>query len=508
MILSLTELDAPVFQRLSDRIMEGMKKLFETERTILWVTQGCRSEEPYMNMTIGLGRSLMLENPDLFMQFLDLETTAKPNPQLLVEALMRLRLGHNWEREGNLENVLWTNEHELAYENNALTISRIYHIKSYNDRYNASRRTILKMENPQTVPLDLSLSSSKYTLAHENCIADRMGDLQEIRERSEVLIKVRHSILMPVSTTPNCQLSLVLGTDVATDKSVIAFSTNNGSFVITPLQRTMEIDLPLNSEPRFLKYFEIQFRVAKIISFCPRDSTVVIHEPSVEVAASLLASISEANITVFFTTTSSLPLNHSWIKIDACSPRRVVRSVLPPNISVFIDSSTSTKDRKVASLISSCLPLACFQTTTSAIQTMQHGQDSPSAFLGLNLTLVCQRAMIEILNNAQTTPPASVTLENLIAQPEADKATSIVVDWSSSAKVPVQITSVDSQAIFNGDKSYVLFGLTSDLAQSLCDWMASRGARNIVLTSRTPKVDSKWVELMKNRGVRVEIFAK
>jgi hybrid polyketide synthase/nonribosomal peptide synthetase ACE1 len=52
-----------------------------------------------------------------------------------------------------------------------------------------------------------------------------------------------------------------------------------------------------------------------------------------------------------------------------------------------------------------------------------------------------------------------------------------------------------------------MFGLTSDLAQSTVTWMASHGARNIVLTSRTPKMDAKWLETMTQAGVRVEVFA-
>jgi hypothetical protein len=38
--------------------------------------------------------------------------------------------------------------------------------------------------------------------------------------------------------------------------------------------------------------------------------------------------------------------------------------------------------------------------------------------------------------------------------------------------------------------------------------MASRGARNIVLTSRNPEVDDKWLQYMTDAGVRVKVFAK
>lgn len=72
----------------------------------------------------------------------------------------------------------------------------------------------------------------------------------------------------------------------------------------------------------------------------------------------------------------------------------------------------------------------------------------------------------------------------------------------------MQVETVESKVKFRGDRSYVLFGLTSDLAQSICDWMAAHGARNIVLTSRNPKVEGAWVEGLQKRGLRLEAFAK
>jgi hybrid polyketide synthase / nonribosomal peptide synthetase ACE1 len=139
-ILLLTELDKPVFQDISEKTMSGMKRLFETQRTILWVTQGRRVEEPYMNMSIGFGRTLVLEVPDLRLQFLDLETSEKPVASRLLETLSRLYLSDSWEKQGKFNNVLWSHEEELAYENGRLVVSRRYFSKPLNDRFNASRR--------------------------------------------------------------------------------------------------------------------------------------------------------------------------------------------------------------------------------------------------------------------------------------------------------------------------------------------------------------------------------
>ena len=61
---------------------------------------------------------------------------------------------------------------------------------------------------------------------------------------------------------------------------------------------------------------------------------------------------------------------------------------------------------------------------------------------------------------------------------------------------------------FDETKSYILFGLTSDLGRSLVEWMGSHGAKNIALTSRNPVIDTDWLEECRAKGMRVEVFAK
>ncbi len=79
---------------------------------------------------------------------------------------------------------------------------------------------------------------------------------------------------------------------------------------------------------------------------------------------------------------------------------------------------------------------------------------------------------------------------------------------SGTSKVPVTLKSVDRIMRFDERKTYVLFGLTSDLGQSLVDWMESHGAKNVVLTSRHPNIDARWLDQCRAKGMRVEVFAK
>ena len=508
-ILSVTELDEAVFKRLSERTLEGMKRIFETQRTVLWITQGCRSEDPYMNMAVGLGRSLVLENPDLVLQFLDLESGVKPDPRQLLEALLRLRQGDILEKEGNLDNILWTNEHELAYENGDLTISRLYHKKNLNDRYNASKRTVFETMDPQIVPLNLSKDpSSKHTLVIDNSLTAEMLDPQAMMAGSNVLVKVSHSLSTPVLTAPLYPSYLIYGINKATEKSVIAISPNNGSYALLPPERVLEIEVPVGKESHFLNHLYIQMHVENILSVCPRDSTILIHEPSPEIASSIVKSASDSNVTVVLTTSSPDPANNSWTRIDSYAPKRVIQSSIPPNVSAFIDCSTSGQNGRAGSLIASCLPPSCLRTAIAEFQEIQQARSFPTADLRQKFSCVVERALKETLKSKHSSSLPVIGLEQVTCQSYIDATVPAIVDWNAPAGVPVQVTTVDSQVTFKRDRTYVLFGLTSDLAQSICDWMVSHGARNIVLTSRNPKIDARWVELLAEAGVRLEIFAK
>ncbi|KAB5550768.1 polyketide synthetase [Coniochaeta sp. 2T2.1] len=513
-ILCLTELDEPVFRALSERTLKGMQRLFDTQGTVLWITQGCRSDEPYMNMSVGLMRTVMLENPDLVAQVLDLDSGTKPDPRQLLESLLRLRYAATWEKDGSIDKMLWTQEQELALESGELVVSRVYHDVAANDRYNASKRTIQKVINPQTTPVSLSLGSAKPSLVQDSSLQARLSKLSDPQatdeDSSHVLIKVGHSLLAPVLATPLEPTYLVLGTDLATTKSVVAITPNNGSHTSVPLENVVEVQVTAGREPQFLSHLDNRLRVENILSVCRKDSTLLIHEPSRELVSSIVEVASLLNVVVFFTNSSAPSTDGPWITVDSYAQRRQIQSLLPPNVGVFIDGSKDAHDRRLGAMIASSLPDSCLQTTLAGIHKLQHARDFPVADLRPRFNRAVQWALKNTVHAGESDPKLpSITPEQLVSGSEVDAAAQAILDWSSAsaARVPVQVSTVDSIVSFKSDRTYVMFGLTSDLAQSICNWMASHGARNIVLTSRNPKVDARWLENMTEAGVRVEVFA-
>ena len=55
-VLSLTDIDGPVFKSLTPESFEGLKKVFEGAHPVLWITQDSKVD-PFMNMIVGFGRT-------------------------------------------------------------------------------------------------------------------------------------------------------------------------------------------------------------------------------------------------------------------------------------------------------------------------------------------------------------------------------------------------------------------------------------------------------------------
>ncbi|KAL9034238.1 MAG: hypothetical protein Q9214_007134, partial [Letrouitia sp. 1 TL-2023] len=82
-----------------------------------------------------------------------------------------------------------------------------------------------------------------------------------------------------------------------------------------------------------------------------------------------------------------------------------------------------------------------------------------------------------------------------------------VVSWLDTPTVPVRVTAAETQHMFRRDKTYLLVGLVGGLGLSLCEWMVAHGARHLVLTSRSAKVDQTWIDKMVTLGAMIKLIS-
>lgn len=81
-------------------------------------------------------------------------------------------------------------------------------------------------------------------------------------------------------------------------------------------------------------------------------------------------------------------------------------------------------------------------------------------------------------------------------------------DWQAALIVQARISRLDTKPIFKANRTYWLVGLSRGLGLSICDWMIEKGAKYVVISSRSPVVEASWEESCRKKGTVVQIFAK
>ena len=81
-----------------------------------------------------------------------------------------------------------------------------------------------------------------------------------------------------------------------------------------------------------------------------------------------------------------------------------------------------------------------------------------------------------------------------------------VIDWRAAEVVPSRVRSMETDRLFVNDKTYLLVGLAGDLGRSIARFMVERGARYIVLSSRSPKIDQRWIDELAMVGGEITVL--
>lgn len=509
LVLMLAELDHLVFEHLTRAALKGIQAVVDYQRTILWITQGCRAEQPCMNMSVGLGRTLALEVPAVRMQFLDLNVARKPNARLVAETLLRLR----FTREAaSTDGMLFSAELELAEEGERVLIPRLLPSRRPNERYNSTKRCVTRDQGAHEGPLVLAVTDSGYAV-HE-AATDHIAP-------GEVLVHVTASTLTPIAE----DMYGVFGRDRNTNTWVLGLSRTNGSCVAVRREHLLCVGGGGGTEDgacsdadreQLLGLLAIEAQCRQILLATSHEGTLVVHEPPTPLASRLLELAGEGTTKVLITTSSPpayqklhVPDHCSVLALAPSAPKRDVRVALPPDVSLFVDCSTEPRHVGLASVIVSSLPPSAWSTTLVELRAQHRLRSDPA----VNLSDLLQQAVVRRQRGVEAAGglQAALTLKTLVTKPGTElpvTASPTLVSWDDADKVPVTVRSVDTIISFHADKTYVLFGLSGDLGRCLVEWMDSHGARNVVLTSRHPDVDPRWLQECRTNNMRVEVYAK
>lgn len=497
-VIMLAELGESPWANLNPVKLEGIKNIYRQARNLLWVTSGADSKDPYSNISLGIGRAMQFEYPHLSLQALDVDTISENTSKIIAEHLLRLGTLSTWKEDPEQPTMLWSMEPEVWIKNDMPIIPRLYPYTPGNDRYNTTRRAVRN----QVVPRDTHLALTNDNGAWEVQVTSPLHQAPKIPYATDTKqVRVTDVLLSTLGIIPGTMLMLCTGQDTSTGEALLALSPIAETLVQVPRSWTTGID---NTEPRDALGAVAANIVAKLMAKSAfRGDVLIVHDPHPAVAHELAIIANKGAFTIHFTTASAqVGIDQGWHHIGSRFSASKVLDLLPINANKLLDMSQYSADGISAHILSS-LPRGCRVVDMSHI--MGNTTELQSWVSEDEVATVLQGSVTEVLGSDRYTNLVNnVPLVSLESISEPTHHASFAIADCSVPAVTARVRAVDDGIIFRGDKTYLLVGLTGEIGRSLCKWMAERGARHIVLTSRTPKEDVVFSSSMKALGAVVK----
>ncbi|TDZ16978.1 Polyketide synthase-nonribosomal peptide synthetase [Colletotrichum orbiculare MAFF 240422] len=538
-IVSLVELDAPIFKDLTETRWEALKKALVPCSSILWLTAGARNGiEPFAAMTAGVVRTLVNEMGVTSFQMLDVDSAADLPAALVTETALKLAVQHEWRSKGVEKNMTWTFEPEYAFEDGVLKVLRVVPDAEKNDRYNSLHRRITRPVKSHTTETNASEAPLVRVLwnAPEECWNLRESPATTVQSSIDALVRsgfqseelltlnVRYSLLSSVRT-PAGQLTLVVGTDAAdNDVQYVCASPSHASTVVVPRACAVPTSGDSIIQP-FLSYvtgFLICHRLFEVI---PPGGSVLLHSPDSVFAGIFAKLAADRHIRVRFTSSDLAKASkRNWVHLHPRSPGRAIAAAVPRKLDVFVDMSgygTLVEDedlteqgpeRVLSAVLRENLPASTARYDMSLFLAAE--TEPLDTFASLIRSESVSENLAQLLRDGNKLatdllydipdgmPLPMVPINEISTAQETFKREKDlrIIGWaesdpsSSSSAVEIEVEPVDRRPdLFRGDETYWLVGLAGDMGRSLCDWMIDHGARYIVLSSRNPQLPPDWL---------------
>ncbi|KAK9778927.1 putative Beta-ketoacyl synthase domain-containing protein [Seiridium cardinale] len=524
LVLCLVDLDNPVFSDLTEKRWSSLKRMFEECKRVLWVTQGRLAENPHANISLGFGRTQLLEAIGLTCQFVDLDSVQSSTATLLSELLARLAYSAQWTADGiaNDSNLLWTLEQEAIFKDGAILLPRLKRSPRLNDRYNSSRR-----------PISIDVPASKvtlgvqdgYSIGFSEATTDPVQPVELTADASEdeeeyVELCVDFSIATPLKLVPDSAPLFVASGHIQDEPTSTITTLSPVQASNLRLPRSLVVpSSPSSNSAEDLRAVAGGLVATTVLRPLKSGQSLLVYNADATQAEILSFYAKQKSVTVTFAATQGLAaLPHDCIEIPPHATSRALRRLLPERVDFFVDLSHKLDSDALPEQL--LLPLLGKRAATlpSPFRFVSGGEQSidslkmtpqQSNHLGtlLRAGLVHSSVASKVSRSAEK-PVVSLRSLQTDGESPLDQPLS-VVDWRSGedCNVQVPVLPADSRVQFRGDRTYWLQGLSGSLGLSLCHWMITKGAKHVVLSSRNPKIDDKWLQRMKRLGGNVVVLS-
>lgn len=497
-LISLIDLEDPVFKDLDQAKMDGLRRIYDGSKNIIWVTRDAQADNPYQMASIGFGRAMKHEKPHLTLSHLDLSHSNHNVSEVIAENLLRQVALEAWQSTGSqsIQGLLWSREAEQVLENGLLMVPRYTPNHGQNARLNSLRRPITQSVSPADSVISMTQDGEWPPVLREDVLHIPAPDNSEI-------IRVKHSILTAINVGLDTFAFLSLGVNKATDVAYITLSKDMSS-EIAPL---VAMPLGLDKDPiSLLSAVACDLMATSLLSVLPSNCNLLVHEPGSDqlFAKALMQRAVAKGVHVSFTTGTVDAVSPTWIRLDARTPRHVMQKRLPGTVTHFLDLNTVSSALSLS--VVDALPVDCRHISASDIYRSHSSLAHPDQ---ADLMALLHNAISggEALIGAASSPSRVISLGAMGHESTPINPATTVIDWTSTDDVPVQIEALDARRLFSKDKTYILVGLSGEIGQSLCEWMAQNGAGCVCLTSRSPNVKAQWLDSFQSTGTIVKVFA-
>ena len=516
--VNLVDLDSPIFKAMTTDKMGGLRRLFELARHILWITRGAQlGEEPYHAASLAFCRSLSNEATHISLNALDLSGVDDSVPKVIAEQLLRQCALEEWGQQ----QLLWSKEPETFLYHGKLLLPRIIPNLDQNARLNATRRVITK-----TVPV----SNSNFSIVSESAsslpclVEDVLPPSNSTIDGHATTVEVESSSLMALNGASDAFLFLAIGKTHAAGLPLIALSMTN-SRTIAPIAYLPAVDSDevIDEGNLVIAITSELLAVSLVQSLAPGSSMLVnCSDNDRSFATALARRAAPKAVRVTFSCTAAEgdeieDMDPSWIRLSDRAPRNFLRRKLlsvQPTHFLNLTSHSHSGIQPVSDIgqrIAQFLPSDCRVIDRSDLTRSQ-----ASLPLSFDREVLVDR-LRDAFAGAKTSLSAAFSTQEEEAQDiihqldqiherSAPHHTTSVVHWPNNGEVKVDVHPMDGRNLFSKDKTYVLFGLSGQIGQSLCEWMVSKGAGCVCLTSRRSRIDQRWLESFRGTEAVVKVL--
>lgn len=311
-----------------------------------------------------------------------------------------------------------------------------------------------------------------------------------------------HAILSAVKT-PLGHRFLALGVD-SSGCRYVALVPSLTSILRIPIETAVPCDLPTISDDTVLILVAAQLVAMTIIDPMCTGQKVLLHNAShiIAQAISTQASVKEVEVTYTTDNQDSASIPSGWIRLSPYLGRYELSQRIPASVMCFVGFSTHDSESELA--IASILSQYCHRENSKTLYAPQSTDTGNTS--AITFGHILKRAVKDLRTEEYEPVPKPVSLETLASKDRPDDPLT-VIDWTTATTLPARARRFDIASLFRTDKTYWLCGLSGALGISLCDWMIDRGVRNLVLTSRNPKVDQAWIKDHARNGVIVKTLS-